>query len=224
MSFFWAGIVLLLAHFQPVYSWVWIRQVPSPLSFPQSLETWDKRVLLWHIVYIMYAALRRPDVRKLLNLPDAVTSSSSGQPKPPSPIPFSFEQPKDQSVLGHDDPPMSSSEDPSMSSSESSSSVPERRISKSSVLNQRIRTLERQLKDQKKKKWETLFFHVQVVLLENWLRYYRRKGLKYPREFKVLNIEGNNQVIWISLWSIHLIYIQNSLLTSHVCVTRTACN
>ncbi|KAG5404768.1 hypothetical protein IGI04_010887 [Brassica rapa subsp. trilocularis] len=96
--------------------------------------------------------LRRPDVRKLLNLPDAVTSSSSGQPKPPSPIPFSFEQPKDQSVLGHDDPPMSSSEDPSMSSSESSSSVPERRISKSSVLNQRIRTLERQLKDQKKKK------------------------------------------------------------------------
>lgn len=100
----------------------------------------------------MYAALRRPDVRKLLNLPDAVTSSSSGQPKPPSPIPFSFEQPKDQSVVGHEDPPMSSSEDPSTSSSESSSSVPERRISKSSVLNQRIRTLERQLKDQKKKK------------------------------------------------------------------------
>ncbi|CAN7008190.1 unnamed protein product, partial [Brassica rapa subsp. trilocularis] len=99
-----------------------------------------------------YGLGKRPDVRKLLNLPDAVTSSSSGQPKPPSPIPFSFEQPKDQSVLGHDDPPMSSSEDPSMSSSESSSSVPERRISKSSVLNQRIRTLERQLKDQKKKK------------------------------------------------------------------------
>ncbi|KAH0890073.1 hypothetical protein HID58_052502 [Brassica napus] len=96
--------------------------------------------------------LRRPDVRKLLNLPDAVTSSSTGQPKPPSPIPFSFEQPKDQSVVGHEDPPMSSSEDPSMSSSESSSSVPERKISRSSVLNQRIRTLERQLKDQKKKK------------------------------------------------------------------------
>ncbi|XP_013723903.1 mitochondrial inner membrane protein OXA1-like [Brassica napus] len=51
-------------------------------------------------------ALRRPDVRKLLNLPDAVTSSSTGQPKPPSPIPFSFEQPKDQSVIGHEDPPM----------------------------------------------------------------------------------------------------------------------
>ncbi|KAH0889622.1 hypothetical protein HID58_052051, partial [Brassica napus] len=50
--------------------------------------------------------LRRPDVRKLLNLPDAVTSSSTGQPKPPSPIPFSFEQPKDQSVIGHEDPPM----------------------------------------------------------------------------------------------------------------------
>ncbi|KAF3511080.1 hypothetical protein F2Q69_00002337 [Brassica cretica] len=96
--------------------------------------------------------LGRPDVRKLLNLPDAVTSSSTGQPKPPSPIPFSFEQPKDQSVVGHEDPPMSSSEDPSMSSSESSSSVPERKISRSSVLNQRIRTLERQLKDQKKKK------------------------------------------------------------------------
>ncbi|KAL0688863.1 hypothetical protein Bca4012_088540 [Brassica carinata] len=52
------------------------------------------------------ATLRRPDVRKLLNLPDAVTSSSTGQPKPPSPIPFSFEQPKDQSVIGHEDPPM----------------------------------------------------------------------------------------------------------------------
>ncbi|KAH0878868.1 hypothetical protein HID58_066262 [Brassica napus] len=62
-DFFWACIVLLLAHFQPVYSW-------------------------------------------LLNLPDAVTSSSTGQPKPPSPIPFSFEQPKDQSVIGHEDPPM----------------------------------------------------------------------------------------------------------------------
>ncbi|CAN6922854.1 unnamed protein product [Brassica oleracea] len=85
-DFFWACIVLLPAHFQPVYSWVWIRQVPSPLSFPQTL--------------------RRPDVRKLLNLPDAVTSSSTGQPKPPSPIPFSFEQPKDQSVIGHEDPPM----------------------------------------------------------------------------------------------------------------------
>ncbi|KAF2615726.1 hypothetical protein F2Q70_00008892, partial [Brassica cretica] len=96
--------------------------------------------------------LGRPDVRKLLNLPDAVTSSSTGQPKPPSPMPFSFEQPKDQSVVGHEDPPMSSSEDPSVSSPESSSSVPERRISRSSVLNQRIRTLERQLKDQKKKK------------------------------------------------------------------------
>ena len=46
------------------------------------------------------------NVRKLLNLPDAVTSSSTGQPKPPSPIPFSFEQPKDQSVIGHEDPPM----------------------------------------------------------------------------------------------------------------------
>ena len=115
-------------------------------------------VLMWHIVYIMCAALRRPDVRKLLNLPDAVTSSSTGQPKPPSPMPFSFEQPKDQSVVGHEDPPMSSSEDPSVSSSESSSSVPERRISRSSVLNQRIRTLERQLKDQKKKKWGTLSF------------------------------------------------------------------
>ncbi|KAH0902646.1 hypothetical protein HID58_042149 [Brassica napus] len=43
---------------------------------------------------------------RLLNLPDAVTSSSTGQPKPPSPIPFSFEQPKDQSVIGHEDPPM----------------------------------------------------------------------------------------------------------------------
>ncbi|CAN6915702.1 unnamed protein product [Brassica oleracea] len=72
-DFFWACIVLLPAHFQPVYSWVWIRQVPSPLSFPQTL--------------------RRPDVRKLLNLPDAVTSSSTGQPK-------------DQSVIGHEDPPM----------------------------------------------------------------------------------------------------------------------
>ncbi|KAF3589631.1 hypothetical protein F2Q69_00028458 [Brassica cretica] len=50
--------------------------------------------------------LGRPDVRKLLNLSDAVTSSSTGQPKPPSPIPFSFEQPKDQSVIGHKDPPM----------------------------------------------------------------------------------------------------------------------
>ncbi|CAF1928842.1 unnamed protein product [Brassica napus] len=45
-------------------------------------------------------------IEKLLNLPDAVTSSSTGQPKPPSPIPFSFEQPKDQSVIGHEDPPM----------------------------------------------------------------------------------------------------------------------
>lgn len=100
----------------------------------------------------MCAALRRPDVRKLLNLPNVGTSSSTGQPSPPSPIPFSFEQPKDQSVVGHEDPPMHSSEDPHVSSSsESSSSVPERRISRSSVLNQRIRTLERQLKDRKKK-------------------------------------------------------------------------
>ncbi|CAN6814426.1 unnamed protein product [Brassica oleracea] len=53
-----------------------------------------------------YGLGKRPDVRKLLNLPDAVTSSSTGQPKPPSPIPFSFEQPKDQSVIGHEDPPM----------------------------------------------------------------------------------------------------------------------
>lgn len=98
-------------------------------------------------------ALRRPDVRKLLNLPNVGTSSSTGQPSPPpSPIPFSFEQPKDQSVVGHEDPPMHSSQDPHVSSSsESSSSVPERRISRSSVLNQRIRTLERQLKDRKKK-------------------------------------------------------------------------
>ncbi|CAH8383785.1 unnamed protein product [Eruca vesicaria subsp. sativa] len=97
-------------------------------------------------------ALRRPDVRKLLNLPGVATSSATEQPKPPSPMPFSFSEPKDQSVVGHEDAPMSSSEDPPMSSSESSSSVPERRISRSSVLNQRIRTLERQLKDQKKKK------------------------------------------------------------------------
>ncbi|KAJ0239927.1 Mitochondrial inner membrane protein OXA1-like [Hirschfeldia incana] len=98
-------------------------------------------------------ALRRPDVRKLLNLPNVGASSSTGQPSPPSPIPFSFEPPKEQSVVSHEDPPMSSSEEPHVSSSsESSSSVPERRISRSSVLNQRIRTLERQLKDQKKKK------------------------------------------------------------------------
>ncbi|KAG2332036.1 hypothetical protein Bca52824_003216 [Brassica carinata] len=106
-------------------------------------------------------ALRRPDVRKLLNLPNVGTSSSTtGPPSPPTPMPFSFQQPKDQSVVGHGDPSMSSSEDPHVSSSEdphvssseSSSSITERRISRSSVLNQRIRTLERQLKDQKKKK------------------------------------------------------------------------
>ncbi|CAF1799285.1 BnaC04g52080D [Brassica napus] len=71
-----------------------------------------------------------------------VISSSTGQPSPPSPMPFSFPQSKDQSV-GH--------EEPRMYSSESSSSVPDRTISRSSVLNQRIRTLERQLKDRKKK-------------------------------------------------------------------------
>ncbi|KAF2603362.1 hypothetical protein F2Q70_00024341 [Brassica cretica] len=87
-------------------------------------------------------AIKRPDVRKLLNLPDVVISSSTGQPSPPSPMQFSIPQSKDQSV-GH--------EEPRMSSSESSSSVPDRRISRSSVLNQRIRTLERQLKDRKKK-------------------------------------------------------------------------
>ncbi|CAH2057734.1 unnamed protein product [Thlaspi arvense] len=89
-------------------------------------------------------SLRRPDVRRLLNLPDVINSSTK-QPSPASPIPFSFSQPKDQSDVQENPPPMSSSES-------SSSSVPDRRISRSSVLNQRIRTLERQLKDRQKKK------------------------------------------------------------------------
>ncbi|ESQ39291.1 hypothetical protein EUTSA_v10001727mg [Eutrema salsugineum] len=87
-------------------------------------------------------AIRRPDVRKLLNLPDVIISSTR-QPSPASPMPFSFTQPKDQSDV-QENPPMPSSES-------SSSSAPGRRISRSSVLNQRIRTLERQLKDRKKK-------------------------------------------------------------------------
>lgn len=90
----------------------------------------------------IYAAIRRPDVRKLLNLPDVINASTR-QPSPSSPTPFSFSQPKDQSVV---------QENPPMPSSESSSSVPDRRISRTSVLHQRIRTLERQLKDRKNKK------------------------------------------------------------------------
>uniref|UniRef100_A0A1J3I038 Mitochondrial inner membrane protein OXA1-like n=1 Tax=Noccaea caerulescens TaxID=107243 RepID=A0A1J3I038_NOCCA len=89
-------------------------------------------------------AIRRPDVRKLLNLPDVIISSTTkSSTSPSSPLPFSFPQPKDQNVV---------QEDPPMSSSESSTSVPDRRISRSSVLSQRIRTLERQLKDRKNKK------------------------------------------------------------------------
>jgi YidC/Oxa1 family membrane protein insertase len=89
-------------------------------------------------------AIRRPDVRKLLNLPDVIISSTTkSSTSPSSPLPFSFPQPKDQNVT---------QEDPPMSTSESSSSVPDRRISRSSVLSQRIRTLERQLKDRKNKK------------------------------------------------------------------------
>uniref|UniRef100_A0A1J3DRX2 Mitochondrial inner membrane protein OXA1-like n=1 Tax=Noccaea caerulescens TaxID=107243 RepID=A0A1J3DRX2_NOCCA len=89
-------------------------------------------------------AIRRPDVRKLLNLPDVIISSTTkSSTSPSSPLPFSFPQPKDQNVV---------QEDPPMSSPESSTSVPDRRISRSSVLSQRIRTLERQLKDRKNKK------------------------------------------------------------------------
>ncbi|CAN8286081.1 unnamed protein product [Cochlearia groenlandica] len=86
--------------------------------------------------------IRRTDVRKLFNLPDVIVPSTR-QPSPLSPMPFSFPQPKDQRVV---------QDTTTMSSPESSSSVPDRRISRSSVLNQRIRTLEKQLKDRKNKK------------------------------------------------------------------------
>jgi len=132
----------------------------------------------WRVFFIcifclcIYAALRRPDVRKLLNLPDVVNSSTR-QPSPSSPLPFSFAEPKDQSVVAQEKPPMSS---------ESSSSVPDRRISRSSVLNQRIRTLERQLKDRKIKKWEILLCQ---CFFAKTSRYWKRT--KYPREIKILS-------------------------------------
>ncbi|VVB03506.1 unnamed protein product [Arabis nemorensis] len=96
---------------------------------------------LFTLVYGL--TIRRPDVRKLLNLP-TVINASTRQPSPSSPMPFSFtQQPNDQSLV---------QEKPPMPSSESSSSVSDRRISRSSVLHQRIRTLEKQLKDRKNKK------------------------------------------------------------------------
>lgn len=112
---------------------------------------WNVRLdKFWFVLLVvyMYAGIRHPDVRRLLNLPDVVVSSTR-QPSPSSssPLPFSFPEPKDQSV---------EQEKPPMSSCEPSSSVRDRRISRSSVLNQRIRTLERQLKDRKNKKWEIL--------------------------------------------------------------------
>ncbi|EOA27154.1 hypothetical protein CARUB_v10023251mg [Capsella rubella] len=116
--------------------------IPVLIGIEKALFCYWLTSNLFTLVYGL--TLRRPDVRKLLNLPDVVNSSTK-QPSPSSssPLPFSFSEPKDQSVT---------QEKPPMCSSESSSSVPDRRISRSSVLNQRIRTLERQLKDQKNKK------------------------------------------------------------------------
>ncbi|KAG7575130.1 Membrane insertase YidC/ALB3/OXA1/COX18 [Arabidopsis suecica] len=115
--------------------------IPILIGIEKALFCYWLTSNLFTLVYGL--TLRRPDVRKLLNLPDVVNSSTR-QPSPASPLPFSFPETKDQSVVAQEKPPMSSSE--------SSSSVPDRRISRSSVLNQRIRTLERQLKDRKNKK------------------------------------------------------------------------
>ncbi|KAL9302992.1 Mitochondrial inner membrane protein OXA1 [Arabidopsis thaliana] len=114
--------------------------IPVLIGIEKALFCYWLTSNLFTLVYGL--TLRRPDVRKLLNLPDVVNSSTR-QPSPSSPLPFSFAEPKDQSVVAQEKPPLSS---------ESSSSVPDRRISRSSVLNQRIRTLERQLKDRKIKK------------------------------------------------------------------------
>ncbi|XP_010508013.1 PREDICTED: mitochondrial inner membrane protein OXA1-like [Camelina sativa] len=118
--------------------------IPVLIGIEKALFCYWLTSNLFTLVYGL--TLRRPDVRKLLNLPDVVNSSTR-QPSPSSssPLPFTFPEPKDQSVA-QEKPPVSPS------SSESSSSVPDRRISRSSVLNQRIRSLERQLKDRKNKK------------------------------------------------------------------------
>ncbi|KAL1191639.1 Mitochondrial inner membrane protein OXA1-like [Cardamine amara subsp. amara] len=116
--------------------------IPILIGIEKALFCYWLTSNLFTLVYGL--GIRHPDVRRLLNLPDVVVSSTR-QPSPSSssPLPFSFPEPKEQSVA---------EEKPPMSSSESSSSFPDRRISRSSVLNQRIRTLERQLKDRKNKK------------------------------------------------------------------------
>ncbi|XP_010544829.1 PREDICTED: mitochondrial inner membrane protein OXA1-like isoform X1 [Tarenaya hassleriana] len=111
--------------------------VPVMMSFETALFGFWLTSNLFSIGYGL--VLKRPEVRRLLNIP--ILGNSPTQQSPPSPMHFPFSPAKEESVVRENIPIPSET-----------SRVSDRRISRNSVLRQRMRTLQRQIKDIKNSK------------------------------------------------------------------------
>ncbi|XP_010559124.1 PREDICTED: mitochondrial inner membrane protein OXA1-like [Tarenaya hassleriana] len=102
--------------------------VPVMMGFETALFCYWLTSNLFSLGYGL--VLKRPEVKRLLNIANV-------DAPPSQPMPFTFSPVKKESTVRENGP---------------TSSVADRRISRNSVLNQRIKTLQRQLKDRKNKK------------------------------------------------------------------------